>query len=46
MEHPLTAPFDGVVAEVHVQAGSQVGMEDPLVRVEPAEDGTAEDAAS
>jgi acetyl-CoA/propionyl-CoA carboxylase biotin carboxyl carrier protein len=37
MEHPLVAPFDGTVSAVHVTAGTQVGMEDPLVEVAPAE---------
>jgi biotin carboxyl carrier protein len=34
MEHPLTAPFDGVVSAVHVAPGDQVAMEAPLVEVE------------
>ncbi|MEE8601864.1 acetyl/propionyl/methylcrotonyl-CoA carboxylase subunit alpha [Euzebya tangerina] len=37
MEHPLKAPFDGTVVAVHVEAGEQVGMEAPLVDVEPHE---------
>ncbi len=37
MEHALTAPFDGVVAELTVTAGSQVQVEALLVRVEAAE---------
>ncbi|WP_033075242.1 acetyl/propionyl/methylcrotonyl-CoA carboxylase subunit alpha [Sphingopyxis sp. MWB1] len=35
MEHGLTAPFDGVVAELNVAAGAQVQVEALLVRVEP-----------
>ena len=37
MEHSLTAPFDGVVAELNVAAGAQVQVEAPLVRIAPAE---------
>jgi 3-methylcrotonyl-CoA carboxylase alpha subunit len=33
MEHALTAPFDGVVAELHVQAGGQVQVEALLARI-------------
>ncbi|MEY4670816.1 MAG: hypothetical protein RLZZ415_695, partial [Pseudomonadota bacterium] len=36
MEHSLTAPFDGVVAELLVTAGAQVQVEAVLVRVEAA----------
>ena len=43
MEHPLVAPFDGTVAAVHVSAGQQVGMEDPLVEVTPSTDADAAD---
>jgi 3-methylcrotonyl-CoA carboxylase alpha subunit len=43
MEHALTAPFDGVVAEVNVSVGAQVSEGAVLVRVEaesaPAEAG-------
>ena len=35
MEHSLTAPFDGTVAELTVTAGQQVQVEALLVRVEP-----------
>ncbi len=35
MEHSLTAPFDGVVAELNATAGAQVRVEALLVRVEP-----------
>jgi 3-methylcrotonyl-CoA carboxylase alpha subunit len=38
MEHALTAPFDGTVAELTVAVGSQVQVEALLVRVEKAED--------
>jgi 3-methylcrotonyl-CoA carboxylase alpha subunit len=36
MEHALTAPFDGVVAEMSVSAGSQVQVEAVLACVVPA----------
>jgi 3-methylcrotonyl-CoA carboxylase alpha subunit len=35
MEHSLTAPFDGVVAELNAEAGAQVQVEALLVRIEP-----------
>ena len=34
MEHSLTAPFDGVVAELNAEAGAQVQVEALLVRIE------------
>jgi 3-methylcrotonyl-CoA carboxylase alpha subunit len=34
MEHSLTAPFDGVVAELNAKAGAQVQVEALLVRIE------------
>ncbi len=34
MEHALTAPFDGIVAELSVSEGSQVQVEALLARVE------------
>ncbi|MDO9367469.1 MAG: acetyl/propionyl/methylcrotonyl-CoA carboxylase subunit alpha [Sphingopyxis sp.] len=34
MEHSLTAPFDGVVAELNATAGAQVQVEALLVRIE------------
>ena len=37
MEHGLTAPFDGTVAELSAEAGAQVSEGAVLVRVEPAE---------
>lgn len=37
MEHGLTAPFDGVVAELSAEAGAQVSEGAVLVRVEPEE---------
>jgi 3-methylcrotonyl-CoA carboxylase alpha subunit len=37
MEHSLTAPFDGVVAELNATAGAQVQVEALLVRIEAAE---------
>ena len=36
MEHALTAPFDGVVAELSVSEGAQVQVEALLVKVEAA----------
>jgi 3-methylcrotonyl-CoA carboxylase alpha subunit len=38
MEHALTAPFDGTVAELAVTEGSQVQVEALLAKVEKAED--------
>ncbi|MGX7953176.1 acetyl/propionyl/methylcrotonyl-CoA carboxylase subunit alpha [Tsuneonella sp. HG249] len=35
MEHALTAPFDGTVAELNVSEGAQVQVEALLARVEP-----------
>jgi 3-methylcrotonyl-CoA carboxylase alpha subunit len=35
MEHALTAPFDGTVAELAAAAGDQVQVDTLLVRVEP-----------
>ncbi|QNP44490.1 biotin/lipoyl-binding protein [Sphingomonas daechungensis] len=37
MEHGLTAPFDGTVAELSAQAGVQVSEGAVLARVEPKE---------
>ena len=37
MEHSLTAPFDGTVAELHAEAGGQVSEGMLLVRVEASE---------
>ena len=37
MEHSLTAPFDGVVAELNASAGAQVQVEALLARIEKAE---------
>ena len=37
MEHSLTAPFDGVVAELHAVAGAQVQVEALLAKIEAAE---------
>ncbi|MBV1690520.1 acetyl/propionyl/methylcrotonyl-CoA carboxylase subunit alpha [Novosphingobium sp. G106] len=36
MEHTLTAPFDGVVAELNASAGAQVQVEALLARIEAA----------
>ena len=35
MEHSLTAPFDGVVAELDAEAGAQVQVEAVLARIDP-----------
>jgi len=35
MEHALTAPFDGVVAELNAAAGGQVQVDALLARIEP-----------
>jgi 3-methylcrotonyl-CoA carboxylase alpha subunit len=35
MEHALTAPFDGTIAELSVAAGQQVQVDSLLVRVDP-----------
>jgi 3-methylcrotonyl-CoA carboxylase alpha subunit len=37
MEHSLTAPFDGIVAELNASAGAQVQVEALLARIEKAE---------
>jgi 3-methylcrotonyl-CoA carboxylase alpha subunit len=37
MEHTLTAPFDGVVAELNAEAGAQVQVEAQLARIEASE---------
>jgi 3-methylcrotonyl-CoA carboxylase alpha subunit len=34
MEHALTAPFDGVVAELNAVAGAQVQVEALLVKIQ------------
>ena len=38
MEHGLTAPFDGVVAELNTVAGAQVQVDAVLVKIEPKKD--------
>ena len=38
MEHGLTAPFDGVVAELNTQAGAQVQVEAILAKIEKKDD--------
>jgi 3-methylcrotonyl-CoA carboxylase alpha subunit len=38
MEHGLTAPFDGVVAELAASEGAQVAVDAVLARIEPAAD--------
>src|SRR3546814_17155806 len=37
MEHTLTAPFDGLVAELNASPGAQVQVEALLARIEAAE---------
>ena len=37
MEHSLTAPFDGIVAELNAAAGAQVQVEALLAKIEAAE---------
>jgi 3-methylcrotonyl-CoA carboxylase alpha subunit len=37
MEHTLTAPFDGIVAELNATPGAQVSEGTLLVRVEAAD---------
>ncbi|MCX7267271.1 MAG: methylcrotonoyl-CoA carboxylase, partial [Sphingomonadales bacterium] len=37
MEHSLTAPFDGTVAELNAEVGAQVQVEALLVRIEVVE---------
>ena len=37
MEHTLTAPFDGTVAELTISAGAQVQVDAVLVRIEEGE---------
>ena len=37
MEHGLTAPFDGVVAELNAKAGAQVQVDVVLVKIEKSE---------
>jgi acetyl-CoA/propionyl-CoA carboxylase biotin carboxyl carrier protein len=38
MEHTVTAPVDGVVTELHVRAGQQVALNQPLAVVTPHEE--------
>jgi acetyl-CoA/propionyl-CoA carboxylase biotin carboxyl carrier protein len=38
MEHTITAPVDGVLTELNVQAGQQVGLNQPLALVTPVEE--------
>jgi 3-methylcrotonyl-CoA carboxylase alpha subunit len=38
MEHSLTAPFDGIVAELNAETGAQVQVEALLVRIVPTDD--------
>jgi len=38
MEHTLTAPFDGVVAELNAKAGAQVQVEAVLAKIEVEDD--------
>jgi 3-methylcrotonyl-CoA carboxylase alpha subunit len=34
MEHGLTAPFDGIVAELNATAGAQVAVDSVLARIQ------------
>jgi acetyl-CoA/propionyl-CoA carboxylase biotin carboxyl carrier protein len=38
MEHTVTAPIDGVVAELPVRAGQQVALDETLAVVKPQEE--------
>jgi 3-methylcrotonyl-CoA carboxylase alpha subunit len=38
MEHSLTAPFDGIVAELNATPGAQVQVEAVLARIEVIKD--------
>ena len=38
MEHALTAPFDGSIAELNARPGDQVSEGQLLVKLEPAEE--------
>ena len=38
MEHGLTAPFDGTVAELSAKEGAQVAVDAILARIEPVVD--------
>jgi 3-methylcrotonyl-CoA carboxylase alpha subunit len=44
MEHSLTVPFDGVVAELIAETGAQLQVEAVLVRIEAVLDVKAETA--
>jgi 3-methylcrotonyl-CoA carboxylase alpha subunit len=37
MEHGMTAPFDGIVAELNAKQGAQVGEGTVLARIDPQE---------
>ena len=43
MEHTLTAPFDGVVTEVHVAPAGSVGLDQPIVTIAPSSSPDATD---
>jgi len=36
MEHTITAPADGIVTDIHFEAGEQVRAGDELLTLEPA----------
>jgi 3-methylcrotonyl-CoA carboxylase alpha subunit len=38
MEHTLTAPFDGLVAQLNAHAGAQVQVDALLAKIDKAED--------
>ena len=44
MEHSLTAPFDGVVAELYASVGAQVQVEAVLARIVPPPSGEGDHA--
>src|SRR5699024_2154796 len=37
MEHTITAEVDGVVSELHVESGQQVGLDEALAVITPAQ---------
>ena len=39
MEHTLTAPFDGIVDQVHASAGASVALDQPIVTIAPVATG-------
>jgi acetyl-CoA/propionyl-CoA carboxylase biotin carboxyl carrier protein len=45
MEHTITAPVDGIVAELHVKAGQKVALDEVLAVVTPRDDGDTKERA-